>query len=366
MTTQSQPQSLARTDDLRIRDIKELAPPAHVIREYPITDAAAELVSNTRQSIHRILHEMDDRLLVIIGPCSIHDPKAALEYAQRLAQQREHHAKDLEIVMRVYFEKPRTTVGWKGLINDPKLDNSFDINLGLKMAREVLLNINQLGIPAGTEFLDMISPQYIADLVSWGAIGARTTESQVHRELASGLSCPVGFKNGTDGNLRIAIDAIKAAAHPHHFLSVTKGGVSAIVSTGGNEDCHVILRGGKTPNYDAASVDAACKEAAASNMSCRLMIDMSHANSSKKPENQLPVSAAIAEQVAAGDQRIFGVMVESHLVGGRQDLVPGAKLTYGQSITDGCIDWDGSLKILDNLAQAVRTRRVKLAESSAA
>jgi 3-deoxy-7-phosphoheptulonate synthase len=366
MTTQAQPQSLSRTDDLRIREIKELAPPAHVVREFPITDAAAELVSNTRQSIHRILHEMDDRLLVIIGPCSIHDPKAALEYAQRLAQQREHHAKDLEIVMRVYFEKPRTTVGWKGLINDPKLDNSFDINLGLKMARQVLLNINQLGLPAGTEFLDMISPQYIADLVSWGAIGARTTESQVHRELASGLSCPVGFKNGTDGNLRIAIDAIKAAAHPHHFLSVTKGGVSAIVSTGGNEDCHVILRGGKTPNYDAASVDAACKEASAANMSCRLMIDMSHANSNKKPENQLPVSEVIAQQVAAGDQRIFGVMVESHLVGGRQDLMPGAKLTYGQSITDGCIDWDGSLKILDNLAQAVRARRVKLAESSAA
>jgi 3-deoxy-7-phosphoheptulonate synthase len=307
---------------------------------------------------------MDDRLLVIIGPCSIHDPKAALEYATRLAAQRQHYAQDLEIVMRVYFEKPRTTVGWKGLINDPTLDNSFDINRGLKTARQVLLNINELGLPAGTEFLDMISPQYIADLVSWGAIGARTTESQVHRELASGLSCPVGFKNGTDGNLRIALDAIKAAAHPHHFLSVTQGGVSAIVSTGGNEDCHVILRGGKAPNYDAASVEAACKESTTANIACRLMVDMSHANSSKKPENQLPVSQNIAAQVAGGEQRIFGVMVESHLVGGRQDLVPGQPLTYGQSITDGCIDWDQSLQILETLANSVRARRLALADTA--
>lgn len=352
--------SPARTDDLRIREIKELAPPSHVIREFPITALAADLVSEARQAIHRILHEMDDRLLVVIGPCSIHDPKAAFEYASRLAEQRRKYAGELEVVMRVYFEKPRTTVGWKGLINDPNLDNSCDINRGLRLAREVLLTINELGLPAGTEFLDMISPQYIADLVSWGAIGARTTESQVHRELASGLSCPVGFKNGTDGNLRIAIDAIKAAAHPHHFLSVTKAGHSAIVSTGGNEDCHVILRGGKAPNYDAASVEAACKEAAAANMACRLMIDMSHANSSKKPENQLPVSEAIAAQIAGGDERIFGVMVESHLVGGRQDLVPGKPLTYGQSITDGCIDWEGSLEILENLAQAVISRRSKV------
>ncbi len=353
--------SPARTDDLRIREIKELAPPSHVIREFPITALAAELVSDSRQAIHRILHEMDDRLLVVMGPCSIHDPKAAFEYASRLAEQRRKYAGELEIVMRVYFEKPRTTVGWKGLINDPNLDNSFDINRGLRLAREVLLTINELGLPAGTEFLDMISPQYIADLVSWGAIGARTTESQVHRELASGLSCPVGFKNGTDGNLRIAIDAIKAAAHPHHFLSVTKAGHSAIVSTGGNEDCHVILRGGKAPNYDAASVETACKEAAAANMACRLMIDMSHANSSKKPENQLPVSEAIAAQISGGDERIFGVMVESHLVGGRQDLAPGKPLVYGQSITDGCIDWEGSLKILENLAQAVAARRLKRA-----
>lgn len=356
--------SPARTDDLRIRDIKELAPPSHLLREFPIAQAAAEVVSDTRKAIHRILHEMDDRLLVIIGPCSIHDPKAALEYAARLLKERERHAKELEIVMRVYFEKPRTTVGWKGLINDPRLDNSFDINLGLRTARKLLLDISELGMPAGTEFLDMISPQYVADLVSWGAIGARTTESQVHRELASGLSCPVGFKNGTDGNLRIAIDAIKAAAHPHHFLSVTKAGHSAIVSTSGNEDCHVILRGGKTPNYDAASVEAACKEATAANMPCRLMIDMSHANSSKKPENQLPVSEDISRQIAGGDQRIFGVMVESHLVGGRQDLVAGKPLTYGQSITDGCIDWQGSVKILENLAKAVRDRRLCLVESA--
>jgi 3-deoxy-7-phosphoheptulonate synthase len=358
MDTNAHHKTSPRTDDLRIRDIKELAPPSHVIRAAPISARAAEVVSGSRNAIHRILHEMDDRLLVVIGPCSIHDTKAAMEYASRLLEQRRHHANELEIVMRVYFEKPRTTVGWKGLINDPRLDGSFDINLGLRTARELLLNINELGLPAGTEFLDVISPQYIADLVSWGAIGARTTESQVHRELASGLSCPIGFKNGTDGNLRIALDAIKAAAHPHHFLSVTKAGHSAIVSTGGNEDCHVILRGGKSPNYDAASVEAACQEALAANMGCRLMIDMSHANSSKKPENQLPVSESIAAQIAAGDERIFGVMVESHLVGGRQDLVPGKPLTYGQSITDGCIDWDGSVNILDNLAKAVTARRM--------
>ncbi|MBU3719272.1 MAG: 3-deoxy-7-phosphoheptulonate synthase [Burkholderiaceae bacterium] len=361
MTTSSNAAATPRTDDLRIREIKEVSPPSHLIREFPISPAVAHRVSETRQAIHRILHEMDDRLLVIIGPCSIHDTKAALEYAGRLQEQRQRYAADLEIVMRVYFEKPRTTVGWKGLINDPRLDGSYDINLGLRTARELLLRINELGLPAGTEFLDMISPQYIADLVSWGAIGARTTESQVHRELASGLSCPVGFKNGTDGNLRIAIDAIKAAAHSHHFLSVTKAGHSAIVSTGGNEDCHVILRGGKQPNFDAASVDAACKESAAANMACRLMIDMSHANSNKKPENQLAVTENIAQQLTGGEQRVFGVMVESHLVGGRQDLVPGKPLTYGQSITDGCIDWEGSLQILATLSAAVQARRLKLA-----
>lgn len=350
------------TDDLRIKAIMELAPPAHLIREFPVGDQAAQVASATRQAIHRILHGMDDRLLVIIGPCSIHDPKAAIEYAKKLVEQRAKYKDDLEIVMRVYFEKPRTTVGWKGLINDPNLDGTFDINRGLRLARQLLLEINEMGLPAGTEFLDMITPQYIADLISWGAIGARTTESQVHRELASGLSCPVGFKNGTDGNLRIALDAIKAASQPHHFLSVTKGGVSAIVSTNGNEDCHVILRGGKQPNFDAASVDHACREAASAAMACRLMIDASHGNSQKKPENQVPVTANIAAQLAEGDRRIFGVMVESHLVGGRQDLVPGKPLTYGQSVTDGCIGWDDSLSVLDALADGVRKRRLVATE----
>jgi len=350
---------MPRTDDLRIREMKELSPPSHLIREFACSEKAAATTANGRIALHRILHGQDDRLMVVIGPCSIHDTKAAMEYARRLAEQRERFIGDLEIVMRVYFEKPRTTVGWKGLINDPYMDNSFRINEGLRMARELLLNINELGLPAGTEFLDMISPQYVADLISWGAIGARTTESQVHRELASGLSCPVGFKNGTDGNVKIAVDAIKAASQPHHFLSVTKGGHSAIVSTSGNEDCHIILRGGKAPNYDAASVEAACKDIAANGLASRLMIDASHANSSKKPENQVPVCADIGAQLAAGDSRIVGVMVESHLVGGRQDLVQGKELTYGQSVTDGCIDWETSVRVLEGLAEAVRQRRLQ-------
>ena len=349
---------MPRTDDLRIREMKELIPPSHLIREFSCTDKASATVSAARTAVHRILHGQDDRLLVVIGPCSIHDTKAAMEYARRLVEQRERFGADLEVIMRVYFEKPRTTVGWKGLINDPYLDNSFRINDGLRAARELLLNINELGLPAGTEFLDVISPQYIADLISWGAIGARTTESQVHRELASGLSCPVGFKNGTDGNIKIAVDAIKAASQPHHFLSVTKGGHSAIVSTSGNEDCHIILRGGKTPNYDAASVDAACRDIAANGLASHVMIDASHANSSKKPENQVPVCADIGGQIAKGDTRIVGVMVESHLVAGRQDLVPSKELTYGQSITDGCVDWDSSVKVLEGLAEAVRQRRL--------
>jgi 3-deoxy-7-phosphoheptulonate synthase len=353
---------MPRTDDLRIRELKELLPPSHLIREFACSDKAATVVAESRNALHRILHGQDDRMMVVVGPCSIHDTDAAMEYAHRLAAERERFKGDLEIVMRVYFEKPRTTVGWKGLINDPYMDNSFRINDGLRMARELLLNINELGLPAGTEFLDMISPQYVADLISWGAIGARTTESQVHRELASGLSCPVGFKNGTDGNIKIAVDAIKAASQPHHFLSVTKGGHSAIVSTGGNEDCHIILRGGKAPNYDAASVEDACKAIAANGLAARVMIDASHANSSKKPENQVPVCADIASQVARGDTRIVGVMVESHLVGGRQDLVPGKELTYGQSITDGCIDWDSSVRVLEGLAEAVRQRRLHVEE----
>jgi 3-deoxy-7-phosphoheptulonate synthase len=342
--------------------MKELVPPSHLIREYAVSEAASTTAANARVALHRILHGQDDRLMVVIGPCSIHDPKAAMEYARRLAPLREKLGADLEIVMRVYFEKPRTTVGWKGMINDPYMDNSFRINDGLRMARELLRDINELGLPAGTEYLDVISPQYIADLISWGAIGARTTESQVHRELASGLSCPVGFKNGTDGNVKIAVEAIKAASQPHHFLSVTKGGHSAIVSTNGNEDCHIILRGGKAPNYDAASVDEACKAIAAQGLAARLMIDASHANSSKKPENPIPVCADIAGQIAGGDARIVGVMVESHLVAGRQDLVPGKELTYGQSITDGCIDWDSSVQVLEGLAEAVRQRRLHVEE----
>ena len=347
-----------KVDDVRIREIKELAPPAHMIREFPVSDAAERVTFEARQGIHGILHAADDRLLVIVGPCSIHDPKSALEYAKRLAVEKAKHAADLLIVMRVYFEKPRTTVGWKGLINDPQLDGTFRINEGLRLARSVLLDINELGVPAGVEYLDMITPQYIADLVSWGAIGARTTESQVHRELSSGLSCPVGFKNGTDGNIRIAVDAIKTARQPHHFLSVTKGGVSAIVSTNGNEDCHVILRGGHTPNYDAANVEAAARQLASAGLEQRLMIDFSHANSSKDYRRQMEVCAVVASQVAAGDDRIIGVMAESHLQHGRQDLVPGKPLAYGVSITDACIGWDDSVKLLERLAEAVRGRRL--------
>jgi 3-deoxy-7-phosphoheptulonate synthase len=350
---------LHRTDDLRIKEIKELAPPTHLLREFPLSEKAANTTFEARQDIHRILHGADDRLLVIMGPCSVHDVKAAKEFAGKLLEAKSKLAADLLVVMRVYFEKPRTTVGWKGLINDPNLDGSFRINEGLKIARELLLELNESGLPVGCEFLDMITPQYIADLVSWGAIGARTTESQIHRELASGLSCPVGFKNGTDGNIKIAIDAIRAAQAPHHFLSVTKAGTSAIVSTTGNEDCHVILRGGKTPNYDAASVDAAGRGLAEAGIPARIMIDFSHSNSSKKPEKQVEVAQDVAHQVANGDDRIFGVMVESHLKAGRQDLVPGKPLAYGVSITDGCISWDESRGVLEALAEGVRKRRLK-------
>ncbi len=351
-----------KTDDLRIRALKELAPPSHLIREFPVSDNAARVVAASREAQHRIIHAMDDRLLVIVGPCSIHDPVAAREYAKRLVKERERHAGTLEIVMRVYFEKPRTTVGWKGLINDPDLDRSFDINKGLRIARELLLDINEMGLPAGTEYLDMITPQYLADLISWGAIGARTTESQVHRELASGLSCPVGFKNGTDGSVRIALDAVKAASQPHHFLSVTKGGHSAIVSTSGNEDCHIILRGGKTPNYEREHVEAACREAAQSAQACRLMIDCSHGNSRKNPDNQMLVARDIAEQMSDGESRIFGVMIESHLVAGREDQVPGKPITYGRSITDACIGWEQTEEVLQMLADGVTERRVAVAQ----
>jgi 3-deoxy-7-phosphoheptulonate synthase len=351
------------TDDVRIREIKELLPPSRILAELTASAAASQNILAARQDVHRILHGADDRLLVIIGPCSIHHYDAALEYARHLAEQRKRYAAELVIVMRVYFEKPRTTVGWKGLINDPHLDGSFSINEGLKLARRILRDINELGMPAGTEFLDVITPQYTADLVAWGAIGARTTESQIHRELASGLSCPVGFKNGTDGNIRIAVDAIKAAASPHHFLSVTKAGHSAIVSTAGNEDCHVILRGGKQPNYDAASVDAACKELAAAGLAQRVMIDCSHANSRKQYKLQIEVARDIANQIGNGEERIFGVMVESHLKEGRQDLEAGCKLEYGQSITDPCIGLEDSAALLEMLAEGVRARRRKRRES---
>jgi len=354
------------TDDLRIREIKELSPPSHVMREFAGTADVSQTVYDSRRAVHDVLHDASDRLIVVIGPCSIHNTQAALEYASRLKEQRDRFKDDLEIIMRVYFEKPRTTVGWKGLINDPNLDGSFNINQGLRIARQLLLDINSMGLPAGCEFLDMITPQYIADLVSWGAIGARTTESQVHRELASGLSCPVGFKNGTGGDVRIAIDAIKAASQPHHFLSVTKGGHSAIVSTVGNEDCHVILRGGKTPNYDAASVEAVSQDLVKAGLTPRIMLDASHANSNKDYTRQPLVLEDVGSQIAAGDRRICGVMVESHLVGGRQDLVAGKPLVHGQSITDGCIDWDTSVQVLERLSDAVRERRRVSVESSAA
>ncbi|MFA7281439.1 MAG: 3-deoxy-7-phosphoheptulonate synthase AroG [Sterolibacterium sp.] len=352
-----------QVDDVRIKEIKELSPPEQILREYPATESASNTTYATRQAIHRILHGADDRLLVVIGPCSIHEHDAALEYARKLQAESLQHSTDLLILMRVYFEKPRTTVGWKGLINDPRLDGSFKISEGLRLARQLLYEINELGLPCATEFLDTITPQYTADLISWGAIGARTTESQVHRELASGLSCPVGFKNGTDGNIRIAVDAIRAAASPHHFLSVTKAGHSAIVSTNGNEDCHVILRGGKAPNYDAASVEAACQELGKSGLAARVMIDLSHANSSKQYQRQVDVAQEVGTQVAAGDDRIFGVMVESHLKPGRQDLLRGKPLEYGLSITDACIGWEDSLKVLDTLAEAVRRRRLRLADA---
>jgi 3-deoxy-7-phosphoheptulonate synthase len=348
---------LSTTDDLRIRELKELTTPDEVIREIPRTLTATRIVTAARNAIHAILNRADDRLLVIVGPCSVHDPAAAIDYAGRLATLRELLSDRIEIVMRVYFEKPRTTVGWKGLINDPDLDNSFNINKGLRLARNVLSAVNNLGLPAGTEFLDMTTPQYIADLVAWAAIGARTTESQIHRELASGLSCPVGFKNGTDGDVRIATDAVKSASHPHHFMAVTKGGRSAIAATSGNEDCHIILRGGTRPNYDAASVEAASAELVRGRLAPRIMIDTSHANSSKKPENQPLVAADIARQLAGGDTRIMGVMIESNLVAGRQDALPGVPLTYGQSITDGCIDWDTTVQVLNVLADAVTAKR---------
>ena len=346
-----------KTDDLRISGMQVVLAPEELHREYPLSERASDTVYSTRQAIHEILHGKDDRLLIIVGPCSIHDPKAGREYAQRLRRLIDELGDTLCIVMRVYFEKPRTTVGWKGLINDPHLDESFNINHGLRLARSLLLDVSAMGVPAGTEFLDLISPQYIADLVSWGAIGARTTESQGHRELASGLSCPVGFKNGTDGGLKIAIDAVQAASRPHVFMSLTKQGHSAIFSTTGNDDCHIILRGGKKPNYDAASVNEAAQQLKKSAQLDRIMIDCSHANSGKDHAQQAGVCRNVAAQIAGGDQRIFGLMLEGHLVAGRQDVNKVDDLMYGQSITDACMGWDETEVLLRELAAAVTMRR---------
>jgi len=349
---------LHETDDLRIATVREVTVPEQLHHDLPITAAAANTIFQTRKEIQNILHGNDDRLLVIVGPCSIHDAQAAEDYARKLKVLKEQLSEQLLIVMRVYFEKPRTSVGWKGLINDPDLDDSFDINKGLHIARKLLLNLNHMGIPTATEYLDLVTPQYVSDLISWGAIGARTTESQVHRELASGLSCPVGFKNSTDGNLKAAIDATHAASHPHHFLSLTKQGHSAIFSTMGNTDCHIILRGGTQPNYDAANVEHAAQALLSAKLTPTLMIDISHANSQKKYKNQLRVGDDVASQIASGDKRIIGTMIESHLVEGRQEIQPGQPLTYGQSITDACIGWDDSTALLYTFAEAVKQRRM--------
>lgn len=346
-----------KTDDTRILGMQEIISPEKLHQQLPISDIAAETTATVREAIHKVLHGEDDRLLVVIGPCSVHDTDAALDYASHLKPYIDKLSEDLIIVMRVYFEKPRTTVGWKGLINDPDLDESFDINKGVHAARELLLALNSQGVSAATEYLDLITPQYVSDLIAWGAIGARTTESQTHRELSSGLSCPVGFKNGTDGTIKVAIDAIGAAVRPHHFLSVTKQGHSAIFKTSGNEDCHLILRGGKEPNYDAESVEAAANELGKAGVNLHMMIDFSHANSSKQHERQMSVGSDVAGQISNGDMRISGVMIESHLVAGRQDLVKGQHLVYGQSITDACIDWESSARLLEELATAVRARR---------
>jgi 3-deoxy-7-phosphoheptulonate synthase len=349
---------MKQTDDLRIAETRELVSPAIIHEQFPITETAAATTMKARQEIQAIMDGDDDRMVVVVGPCSIHDPKSALEYAQRLAGLKQELSEDLVIVMRVYFEKPRTTVGWKGLINDPDLNNSYCVNKGLGIARNLLLSINDLGVPAGCEYLDLITPQYTGDIVSWGAIGARTTESQCHRELASGLSCPVGFKNGTNGNLKIAIDAIGAAINPHHFLSVTKEGRTAIVNSTGNEFTHIILRGGSDePNYSAKHVEQAASMLVAANLRANVMVDFSHANSYKTPSRQQEVSSDVSDQIERGETRLFGVMIESHLVEGNQKVVEGEALTYGQSITDGCIGWDETEELCRNLANAVRSRR---------
>lgn len=345
-----------QTDDLRIDQIKELLPPIALLEKHPATEKAKQTVFLGRESIHKLLNNKDNRLLVIIGPCSIHDPEAALLYAEKLKQLRDKYQDTLEVVMRVYFEKPRTTVGWKGLINDPHLDNSYKINDGLRLARKLLVDINSLGLPTAGEYLDMITPQYIADLMSWGAIGARTTESQVHRELASGLSCPVGFKNGTDGSIRVALDAIGAASSSHHFLSVTKFGHSAIVKTTGNQDCHVILRGGKKPNYFSEDIESISKQLKSAKLNPKLMVDFSHANSQKQFKKQLEVCDDICHQISQGQSAIFGVMVESFLQEGQQKLIQGKAVNFGQSITDGCLGWEDTEVLLDRLSNSITSK----------
>jgi len=371
-----------KTDDVRITGIQEVLPPETLHDEFPMDESSSELVYRTRTAIHKILNGEDDRLLVVVGPCSIHDPQAALEYAEKLKPLIDDLSDSLCIVMRVYFEKPRTTVGWKGLINDPDLDDSYHINKGLRLGRGLLLDLAKKGVPAGTEFLDLISPQYVADLVSWGAIGARTTESQGHRELASGLSCPIGFKNSTDGGFKIAIDAVHAASNPHVFMSLTKVGHSAIFSTTGNEDCHIILRGGSLPNYDKESVQHASEQLVKNGLSAKMMVDCSHANSNKDYHRQNDVCRNVAGQISDGEKRIIGLMIESHLVEGRQeiiglmieshlvegrqDVVPGKALTYGQSITDACINWDSTVTLLKELADAVKSRREVLSQQASA
>lgn len=351
-------QTKYKTDDLRICEIREVIAPVQVQDEMPLSEAAAQTTMQARQAVHNILSGDDDRLLVVVGPCSIHDTQAAIEYARLLKKAKDELDKELLIIMRVYFEKPRTTVGWKGLINDPDIDSSFNINKGLRVARQLLLDVNNLGMPAATEYLDLITPQYVSDLISWGAIGARTTESQGHRELASGVSCPIGFKNSTDGTVKIAIDAIGAAMSPHHFLSLTKAGHSAIFSTTGNEDVHIILRGGNDgPNYDAVHVEKVAESLVKADLRPNIMIDFSHANSLKQCHRQLIVGEDVAEQIAGGDYRIMGTMIESHLKAGSQKVIEGQPLVYGQSITDACLSWDDTLPLLRNLADAVQSRR---------
>jgi 3-deoxy-7-phosphoheptulonate synthase len=353
------------TENLRIASIRAVSTPSQVQVELPLSEAAAQTTVGARREVQQILQGRDDRLLVVVGPCSIHDPQAALEYAARLKPLRAQLGRQLQILMRVYFEKPRTTVGWKGLINDPGLDDSYDIDRGLRLARRLLLDLNDLGVPAGVEFLDILTPQYIADLVSWGAIGARTTESQLHREMASGLSCPVGFKNGTDGSVKVAVEAVQSARNPHRFLSLTRTGETAIFETRGNADTHIILRGGSSgTNYDAKSVEAACAALGKAGVQPQVMIDFSHANSQKQHKRQLAVAQDVGQQIAGGDSRIIGVMVESHLVEGRQDIGPRDKMVYGQSITDACIHWDDTVELLRGLAASVAQRQGNLAKTA--